>query len=500
MPEFISSKSLSKRIISIVFGSILLIVGYLSFNSYFTFLNEAEKSELEMLSAIASTAALHINADDHTFLMQKYQKKDGITYSEQDSIYSYIHHYLNDVYKANDLRSPIYTLVKGGDHDFCFGVTSSENPYFRHVYESFPPQLKESYMKGAMIPRFNDDHGTWLSSFSPLKNKKGEVVAVVMVDMQFDSFIQDARQRLWKDLFISLLIVITIGAVLYKYLKQITDSEEKAKKELASSYQIIEKKNKNIEDSINYAKRIQDALVPGQQIIKTALPDSFVFFRGKDVVSGDFPWFISEDNQDEVLIATVDCTGHGVPGALLSIIGYFLLNDIIHTKRASAPGDILKLLHEGVVDSLNQRHDNVNSNDGMDVALVKINKKTKTIQFAGAHRPLLFMRNGEIEVLKGSKLSVGGLHYEKKNIKMDFVTHEVQYDEGDVICFFSDGLPDQIGGPKGKKFMTKNVKTLLTESQGKPMEDIGLQLENEFDAWKGDKKQLDDVLVIGVRL
>ena len=171
----------------------------------------------------------------------------------------------------------------------------------------------------------------------------------------------------------------------------------------------VQEKNKKINDSINYSKRIQNAILPNTRLINKTLPDSFILYKPRDVVSGDFPWFVQLKN--DIFIAAVDCTGHGVPGALLSLIGYFLLNDIVRSRKIEEPGQILDLLDEGVTQTLRQDQDDSATKDGMDIALCRINLDTNDVEYAGAHRPLYYMKGGIMDEIKGinSRLGVGFL-------------------------------------------------------------------------------------------
>ncbi|GAF01841.1 PAS domain S-box protein [Saccharicrinis fermentans] len=201
--------------------------------------------------------------------------------------------------------------------------------------------------------------------------------------------------------------------------------------------QEIKEKNKKISDSINYAQRIQTSILPDTSFIQRHFPRSFIFYRPKDVVSGDFPWFVKKD--ETFYVAAVDCTGHGVPGALLSFIGYFLLNNIVNIDDNFNAAKILDLLHEGVRTTLKQNEEGNNGRDGMDLALCKINKENKTIQYAGAHNPLYLLRKGKLIEYKGSRKGIGGKPLLKKKEK-EFENHEIAYEEGDKIFIFSDGL------------------------------------------------------------
>src|SRR5690606_21837991 len=245
--------------------------------------------------------------------------------------------------------------------------------------------------------------------------------------------------------------------------------------------------------SINYAKRIQTAILPNTRVISKSLPDSFILYKPRDVVSGDFPWFMQIKN--DIYIAAVDCTGHGVPGALLSLIGYFLLNDIVRSRKVTDPGVILDLLDEGVTKTLRQDEDS-STKDGMDIALCKVNMDTREVEYAGAHRPLYIMRNGVMEEVKGNKFPIGGGIFKNQT---NFTNTKLTLKKGDSIYFSSDGYPDQFGGPEGRKFGPKRVREIIEQVHKKPMLEAARIFDQEWENWRGDTKQTDDVLLIGIK-
>lgn len=255
----------------------------------------------------------------------------------------------------------------------------------------------------------------------------------------------------------------------------------------------IQAKNKKITESINYAKRIQTAILPNNRVLNRALPDSFILYKPRDVVSGDFPWFMQVG--DAIYIAAVDCTGHGVPGALLSLIGYFLLNDIVRSRKITEPGMILDLLDEGVTKTLRQDED-ATTKDGMDIALCKITTSTGEVEYAGAHRPLYIMKNGVMDEVKGNKFPIGGGIFKNQT---NFTNTKIQMGKGDSIYFSSDGYPDQFGGPEARKFGPKKVREIIERVHHLPMREAAATFENEWEAWRGETKQTDDVLLIGIK-
>jgi PAS domain S-box-containing protein len=255
----------------------------------------------------------------------------------------------------------------------------------------------------------------------------------------------------------------------------------------------IQNKNKKITESINYAKRIQTAILPNNRVINKTLPDSFILYKPRDVVSGDFPWYMQV--KDDIYIAAVDCTGHGVPGALLSLIGYFLLNDIVRSRKITEPGIILDLLDEGVTKTLRQDEDST-TKDGMDIALCKINMETREIEYAGAHRPLYAMVGGVMEEVKGNKFPIGGGIYKNQT---NFTNTKLTMGKGDSIYFSSDGFPDQFGGPEGRKFGPKKTREIIERVHKMAMKDAHKIFDEEWENWRSEQKQTDDVLLIGIK-
>jgi len=250
---------------------------------------------------------------------------------------------------------------------------------------------------------------------------------------------------------------------------------------------------KEIRDSISYAKRIQESILPADEMIEKVFGDSFIFYRPKDIVCGDFYWFAQRG--DEALIAAVDCTGHGVPGALMTVIGNSILNQVMASGDTTDPAGILTQLDKKLLETFKQ-HGNVSTNDGMDAAIVRYRISKKEITFAGAKRPLYIIKNGELLELKGNKSPIGSFNH---NFDKLFTTQKMSMNPGDTIYMFSDGLQDQFGGDNGKKFMIKRFRELLIEIQEMSMKEQLKRLEKEMDSWQGKFEQTDDMLLVGIR-
>ncbi|MCC6691104.1 MAG: SpoIIE family protein phosphatase, partial [Bacteroidia bacterium] len=247
-----------------------------------------------------------------------------------------------------------------------------------------------------------------------------------------------------------------------------------------------------------YARKIQDAILPPLKDIYRAFPESFVLYMPRDIVSGDFYWFYEKNNKK--IIAVVDCTGHGVPGAFMSMIGHNLLNQIVIENGVSHADEILNLLHKGVQAALKQGQVGVESKDGMDVSLCVIDSKTNELQFAGAYRTLYILNElkaGAIQKITGDKFPIGGSQFDAER---SFTPYSLKLYKGDTIYMFTDGFADQFGGDKGKKFMVRRFSGLLEGLWQYSMSEQKKKLDEAFNEWKGKNEQVDDVLVIGIKI
>lgn len=487
-------RNASTRVILMIFGFIVSITFYFLITGYYTQLDLYEKGELEKLSGVSKTLSLQIDGTGHQMLYEQNPKKDDIKSNNDNKIYLHLHEILKKAYDVNGLKTAVYTMVYDEKNKyFNLVVTSDENPYFRHSWEKFKPEHVDQYLTGGVVRPYTDENGTWLSSFSPIKNKKGEVVGLVQVDSQFDEFIEKAWKEIKFRALISISIIGVIGFFLLRSIRGILRKEEEQANEIKQSHAIIEQKNKDITDSINYAKRIQEGILPPHESINRYIPDSFLIFRPRDIVSGDFYWFA--ETKEHFLLAIVDCTGHGVPGGFMSMIGHTLLNEIVNQKGIEDPGKILDLLDIGVKKAIKSK-DETESKDGMDVALLSFTKDLKTVQFAGAFRPLLFIREGKLSEYKANRFPIGAGSY----LKTAFDSHTIHLQKGDALYIFSDGYADQIGGQGGKKFMTKQFKELIQSNSQLDMQKQGKLYELALDKWQGEHEQMDDILVIGIRI
>jgi ligand-binding sensor domain-containing protein/serine phosphatase RsbU (regulator of sigma subunit) len=309
-------------------------------------------------------------------------------------------------------------------------------------------------------------------------------------------------KRTWFHILVIVLVIVTVvllvrrrEQILLKEKEILESTVAERTKELREQKEIVELQNEHITESIEYASNIQKAILPSEADLKDAFEDHFVFYRPKETVGGDFYWAYHTENV--AWAAAVDCTGHGVAGAFMSMIGSDLLNQIIIEKRITDPAEVLLEMDKGIKLAFAQSAKEFEADQGMDVALVCLNKKAKTIQFAGAQRSLFIYHNDGFEEIEGDKISISCTD----ETVTGFTTNDIAYRAGASIYLFSDGVTDQFGGPKSKKFMVRRLKEFFDANHSAAMPDQLAVFEKTFDSWRGDDNpQLDDVMLMGIRL
>ena len=298
-----------------------------------------------------------------------------------------------------------------------------------------------------------------------------------------------------------LFYIIVLCAAIFLIINIIRFRERKLKKDkqiletkVMERTAKIEAQKQEITSSIEYASRIQRALLPEDTHFKKMFSDYFIIYSPRDIVSGDFYWTGEDDKRFFFTVA--DCTGHGVPGAFMSTLGISTLDEIITNNENLKTNSVLNLLREKVKTSLHQTGKDGEAADGMDVAFCALHKNKKILEYSGAYNPLFIFQEGELKEYKADRMPIGIYYGEKKS----FTNYEIKVQKGDTIYIFSDGFIDQFGGPRGSKYMKHNLKKLLSEIHHKPMTEQRNILENEFEKWKGAGNQIDDVTIIGVKI
>ncbi len=337
-----------------------------------------------------------------------------------------------------------------------------------------------------------------LSAMKALERSGSEIPFILVTDTLSDP---EAIEYLTKGIYDYILRPNLIklpfsikNAVKSRELESAKRNAESEHLRVSRSIQADREKNKDITDSIIYAKEIQNALMPGQNYIHKYFPESFLINMPKHIVSGDFYWF-SEYN-GKYIVAVGDCTGHGVPGALISMMGYNKLDHIVNVSGITSPSEILSGLNAGISSTFRRERGGSAIQDGMDIALCVIDPQSNTIEFSGANRPLYYISNNELRILKGDKKCIGGRWSRKDET---YTKHSFRLDSITSLYLFTDGILDQFGGEQGKKFLSKRFNKLLPLLQSFSMENQRNILVNTLNEWKGDHEQTDDICMLGIK-
>lgn len=369
------------------------------------------------------------------------------------------------------------------DNDDNFSVWCVKNR--KEIFINDNLNEYQKYTKKIVVPSGDMPHSLL---FCPMMI--GERVMGVITVQSFEKFA-------YEPLHIDVLKTLgTYTAIAFENASLVENLEDKVKErtiEVVKAKEIIEETNKHITDSIKYAKRIQEAIIPGEEMVKNVLKNSFVLYKPKDIVSGDFYWIERKNNK--ILFAVVDCTGHGVPGAFMSIIGFNGLNQIVNEYNYTKPSEILTALNRTISYTLRQRVEDSVIRDGMDMAICCIDLDTNKLEFAGAFNPLFIIRNNEVIEIKGDKQPIGNFLGHENYV---FSNKEFDLLPDDKLYLFSDGYADQFGGPIGKKLKYNYFRQLLLDNHSKPMTEQKEAIDTFFETWKQGYEQIDDVCIIGV--
>jgi ligand-binding sensor domain-containing protein/serine phosphatase RsbU (regulator of sigma subunit) len=377
----------------------------------------------------------------------------------------------------------------------CF--SSPDKVYYSTYLENYDPGL--SKMSTSREVAYSLSNGKYKFNLISVNDDGHSQSSPVSFDLVID---RPWWKTWWSVLAEIFLVAGTVILIIRERDKAQKKIQEYLETELAARTSVVMKQKGEIElqnieitDSINYAKRIQTSILPDVSKLKESFQDAFILFYPRDIVSGDFYWFDKLDD-DKFVLVCADSTGHGVPGAFMSMIGSTLLQDIVTRKRITKPSEVLTLLNQQVFSTLNQNAELGVSNDGMDVVVCEFNVKTRHIRFASAMRPVIIVMGGDSFYIKGNRSSVGGESVFEKY----FDDQEYYLNEGDTIYLFSDGLPDQFGGPDGKKMKIARLKKIIEQVSKLPMNEQKEALSRYYFDWKGIHEQVDDILLMGVKV
>lgn len=450
--------------------------------------------------------------------------------------------YFNTAYELKkDLNDPTdLSLI----HRYLGNIYAENKKYDQSVFhlkqslayakeQNIREEIKETYLSFSLVYQKLDDNRNalyYFQQYSYLKDSlNNQKINELELQFEFDkrqrqmkfeqkqkeaiqqAQLQKQRMFIWLAIggiaFLILLVSIIYSGYRRKkkmnlILQQQKNEIEKQKDEIEKQRDLatrqrdqISRQKEIITDSIEYARRIQNAILPQEDLLNQLVPEHFIFYEPKNIVSGDFYWLSQIDGKTIVTVA--DCTGHGVPGAFMSMLGISLLNEIVNKNRVVAAIEILNNLREGVITALHQQVGYQGSKDGMDLALCVIKDDRTELEFSGAYNPLYIIRKGELMEYKGNKMPVG-IHAVK--VDDSFKSQKIQLQKGDILYMFSDGYLDQFGGKDGMKFRQTAFKELLLRIAGKEMQEQQKIIKDTFHQWKGTRNQLDDVIIMGIRI
>jgi len=407
-------------------------------------------------------------------------------------------------------EATIYLLL--GQVYLAFGNYGTSESYLHRALElatnaDTKEILMEIYRKLSEVSEKQSDYVSalqyykmYFSNYDTInQEKRSKAIADMQVKYETDAKEKEnalliAQSEAAAAILIITIIAIGVFIVMMIQLVRQNNLKKKANRELEQKNKLITEQKKEITDSIQYASRIQNAMLPPGDYLDNLMPERFIIYMPRDIVSGDY-YYITERG-GQIICVTADCTGHGVPGAFMSLLGIAFLNQIL-SKHAELHTDlILEELRSQVIASLHQTGKEGESQDGMDVALFILDPKTRRLEFSGANNSLLVYRNGDLIEARADKMPIG-IHTRYKEA---FTRHKLDLKKGDMLYTFSDGYPDQFGGPNQKKFMIKNFKKMLQEIHMKPMAEQKKIVQQTLRDWMASADQVDDILVIGVRI
>ena len=441
------------------------------------------------------------------YFEQRNYKIAKTKYEEANEIYIKLQNKLGYSYSANKLAMCLYNL---GDYQNAIKFSkisykiSKENNILANLKESSRnlyycyKALKQKDDLIFYLEEYNKYYMQYQNDFEDDKivKKQFEIEfeqKKIRADMNFEKKIEISKEKSKKQ---SLILYFTIGILIVVFLFLILifnrfKITQKQKIIIEQQKHLVEEKNKAITDSITYAKRIQSAILPQPKLVKEYFKDSFILYKPKDIVAGDFYWF--EVIDDLIFFAAADCTGHGVPGAMVSVVCHNALNRSVKEFNLKMPSDILDKTREIVISEFEKADEDVK--DGMDISLCVLNKRNLSLNWSGAHNPIWILRNSEILEYKADKQPIGKFTFAKP-----FTNIEIQILEKDEIYISTDGFQDQFGGDKGKKFKASQLKEILIVNSQKTMSEKYSLLDQTFELWKGNLEQVDDVCLIGFKI
>lgn len=478
----------SRKILLMLYGASLLIGVTVIIRSHRGEEKSMRDQALSQLGAVTGTLSAQIEGNRVTRLLNTYDSRGMLVKNTQDAWYYILHETLRKGAEAAQLQTPLAVVAFDTlKRELQTVATSAEQPLLRMAYQGAGATEVGTVLRMGGKSSMRLVGNGQLVAVDPVLDANGRQVGALIASAPLAPIRGNARHQLTRDIAMTALLFLAIGFFLIRRVGQLVRNGEN---ELNS----LQRRHEGVTDSIAYAGKIQSALIPPPERFREQFSDFFVLNRPRDVVSGDFHWY-HRISGHACLVATADCTGHGLPGAMMAAIGCSVLNDLAREMQHHDPAQMLGELNRRLVAMLNQEGRRSGAGDGMDIALCRIDRKEKEVLFAGAFRPLYWLHEGQLEVIHGDRKPVGGSQHGQER---SFSVHRIAYHPGDSLYLFSDGYVDQFGGPDRKKFMAARFNELLLANHTMPMAMQAEALDRAFNEWKGSQPQVDDVCVLGI--
>ncbi len=485
---FEKPKTTSRKVLFTLYGTLLVLSIALIAWLHAGQLKSLKSQAFARMGGVTGTLGAQLDGGRVARLLERYDSRGMLINNTQDAWYYVLHENLSKTAAANGSVQPLYVLAfDPAKNELQVVVTSGDKPILREPFERSSTAAVIDYLRSDRIDAQRGVWGDEVAAFDAVRDSRGKIVGAVYTSEPFAGLIATAQGRLWRNIGVAIVVFLIVGVFLFRSVGRMVEREEAARDHW-------QQRHEGISDSIAYAGKIQGALVPRADQYREMFVDHFVLNRPKDVVSGDFHWY-HRLSEDVCIVAAADCTGHGLPGAMMAAIGCSLLNELVVQHPHKDPAELLGLLSERMVQALNQSGQRNGAGDGMDVALCRIDRKQRELLFAGAFRPLYWMHDGQLTVINGDRKPVGGSQHGDHR---KFTVHRVAYHTGDRLYLFSDGYVDQFGGPERKKFMSARFNDMIASNQHLSMAQQAELLDKAFLEWKGDYEQVDDICVVGL--
>ena len=446
-----------------------------------------QEQSAQRLGTIVSTVSEQLSSSNVLSLLDRYRSPGLVIKNTQDAWYYVLHERLNKATVRNGLTTPLEIVhYDSSSTQLQVIVTAADKPRFRSAWQGDPTWLLSHYGSSGS-GKMGGAGSTELIAYEPMRDSEGRTVGMLIARAPTELATAAALSSLIRNIGIAVVLFGIAGFLLFRYVGRWLQEEE-------HSHEKLQERHDHITDSIAYAGKIQRAMVPSALLYDELFDDSFIIDRPKDVVSGDFHW-VHRIDANTCYVAAADCTGHGLPGAMIAAIGCSLLNEIVPMHADKDPAAILGILHKRMVAALHQQGKQRGAGDGMDLALCRVDRQHNELLFAGAYRPLYWSHQGQLSVINGDRRPIGGGHYDEAR---KFTSHRLAFTRGDRIYLFSDGYVDQFGGPDKERFMTTRLRSMIQQHQHLPLKEQAIVFDRTFLEWKGAADQMDDVSMLGL--